>query len=138
MHIQFVLGQLETKTNTEISFSFWLSLFYSIPSLSPHRMTFWLSLFYSIPLLALTDRLTHRGTITLASRGLEEPFLQLFCCVMLVLVLAGTRFLIYCLSVGCAVLAITTGKKKIQSSVWRVVLCNEFVLVLVKIDLKHF
>ena len=29
-------------------------------------------------------------------------------------------------------------KKKIQSSVWRVVLCNEFVLVLVKIDLKHF
>ena len=26
------------------------------------------------------------------------------------------------LSVGCAVLAITTGKKKIQSSVWRVVL----------------
>ena len=40
---------------------------------------------------------------------------------------------------------ITTGKKKFQSSVWRVVLlcqflvlCNEFVLVLVKIDLIHF
>jgi hypothetical protein len=43
-----------------------------------------------------------------------------------------------CLSDGCAVLAITTGKKKIQSSVWRVVLCNEFVLNLVKIDLIHF
>ena len=39
MHIQFVLGQLETKTNTEISFSFRLSLFYSIPSLSPHGLT---------------------------------------------------------------------------------------------------
>jgi hypothetical protein len=42
------------------------------------------------------------------------------------------------LSDGCAVLAITTRKKKIQSSVWRVVLCNEFVLVLVKFDLIHF
>ena len=39
MHIQFVLGQYKTKTNTEISFSFWLSLFYSIPSLSPHGLT---------------------------------------------------------------------------------------------------
>ena len=40
------------KTNTKISFSFWLSLF------------------YSILLLALTDRQTDRGTNTLASRGL--------------------------------------------------------------------
>ena len=64
----------------------------------------------------------------------------------------GTRFLIYCLSVGCAVLAITTEKKKptvvclagcavvsvfgsgdydrtkkkLQSSVWRVVLVCQF------------
>ena len=38
-NIQFVLGQLKKiKTNTEISFSFWLSLFYSIPALSPHRL----------------------------------------------------------------------------------------------------
>ena len=51
------------KTNTEISFSFWLTLF------------------YSIPLLALTHRRTDRETITLASRGLEEPFFQLCCCV---------------------------------------------------------
>ena len=29
------------KTNTEISISFWFSLFYSIPSLSPYRMTDW-------------------------------------------------------------------------------------------------
>ena len=29
----------KTKTNTEISFSFLLSLFYSIPSLSPYRLT---------------------------------------------------------------------------------------------------
>ncbi len=33
-----------------------------------------------IPLLALTDRQNHRGTNTLASRGLEELFLQLCCC----------------------------------------------------------
>ena len=39
-----------------------------------------LTLFYST-LLALTDR---QRNDTLASRGLEEPFLQLFCCVMLV------------------------------------------------------
>ena len=56
-----------TKTNTEISFSFWLRLF------------------YSIPLLALTDRqtdwLTDGETNTLASRGLEELFFQLCCCV---------------------------------------------------------
>jgi hypothetical protein len=49
-----------------------------------------LTLFYST-LLALTDRLTDRETITLASRGLEEPahasrgleepFSQLCCCV---------------------------------------------------------
>jgi hypothetical protein len=68
------------------------------------------------------------------------------------LVLAGTRFLIYCLSVGCAVLAITTGKKKdtvvcltgcavvlffvdydrkkkFQSSVWRVVLLRQFLVL---------
>jgi hypothetical protein len=43
-----------------------------------------LTLFYST-LLALTDRkmdgLTDRETNTLASRGLEEPFFQLCCCV---------------------------------------------------------
>ena len=33
------------------------------------------------------------------------------------------------LSDGCAVLAITTGKKKIQSSVWRVVLLYQFVVL---------
>ncbi len=52
------------------------------------------------------------------------------------------KVLFVCLA-GCAVdqflvLVITTGKKKLLSSVWRVVLCNEFVLVLVKIDLIHF
>ena len=61
------------KTNTKISFSFLLTLF------------------YSILLLALTDRQTDRETISLASRGLEEPahalrgleepFFQLCCCV---------------------------------------------------------
>ena len=40
----------------------------------------------------------------------------LLCCVS-VWFLREQGFLIYCLSVGCAVLAITTGKKKIQSSV---------------------
>ena len=43
-----------------------------------------LTLFYST-LLTLTDRQTDRqtdrGANTLASRGLEEPFFQLYCCV---------------------------------------------------------
>ncbi len=34
-----------------------------------------------IPLLALTDGQNHGGMNTLASRGLEEPFFQLCCCV---------------------------------------------------------
>ena len=46
-NIQFVLGQLKTKTNTEISFSFRLSLFYSIPFLSPHRLTDWQRVTYT-------------------------------------------------------------------------------------------
>ena len=37
------------------------------------------TLLLHIPLLALTDRKTDRGTNTLASRGLEEPFFQLRC-----------------------------------------------------------
>ncbi len=38
------------------------------------------TLFHST-LLTLTDRMTDRGTNTLASRGLVEPFFQLCCCV---------------------------------------------------------
>ena len=38
------------------------------------------TLFYST-LLTLTDGMTDRGTNTLASRGLVEPFFQLCCCV---------------------------------------------------------
>jgi hypothetical protein len=41
------------------------------------------TLFYST-LLTLTDGMTDRGMNTLASRGLEEPFFQLCCCVVLV------------------------------------------------------
>ncbi len=33
------IRSMKTKTNTEISFSYWLTLFYSIPSLSPYRKT---------------------------------------------------------------------------------------------------
>ncbi len=76
VNIQFVLGQLETKTNTEISFSFWLTLF------------------YSIPLLALTDGRTDRGTNTLASRGLEEPFFQLCCMLWQVFGSGGKKVLV--------------------------------------------
>ncbi len=39
------------------------------------------TLFCSTP-LTLTDRMTDRGTNTLALRGLEEPFFQLCCCVV--------------------------------------------------------
>ena len=42
-----------------------------------------LTLFYST-LLALTDGQTDRETNTLATRGLEEPFFQLCCCVSFV------------------------------------------------------
>jgi hypothetical protein len=68
------------KTNTEISFSFWLTIFYSIPLLAlTHRQTD-----------RQTDRLTDReNTLALrgleepahALHGLEEPFFQLCCCV---------------------------------------------------------
>ena len=49
---------------------------------------------------------------------------------------------VVCLA-GCAVVSVFGSgnydrKKKFESSVWRIVLCNEFVLVLVKIDLIHF
>ncbi len=45
---------------------------------------------------------------------------------------------VICLA-GCAVVSVNYNrKKKFLSSVWRVVLCNEFVLVLMKIDLIHF
>ncbi len=37
------------------------------------------------------DRQTDRGTNTLASRGLEEPFFQLFCCVVLVFGSCGNK-----------------------------------------------
>ncbi len=37
--------------------------------------------------------------------------------------------MIYCLSVGCAVLAIMTGNKKIHLSVWRVVLLCQFLVL---------
>ena len=77
-HINFYVKRFQrTKTNTEISFSFWLTLFYSIPLLAlTHRLTDW-----------RTDRET--TTLALrgleepvhASRGLEEPFFQLCCCV---------------------------------------------------------
>ncbi len=43
----------------------------------------WFTLFYSTLLTLMdgqTDRQTDRGTNTLASRGLEEPFFQLCCC----------------------------------------------------------
>ncbi len=50
--------------------------------------------------------------------------------------------LVVCLA-GCAVVSVLGSggydrKKKFLSSVWQVVLCNEFVLVLAKIDLNHF
>ncbi len=58
------------KTNTEIFFSFWLTLFYSIPLLA-----LWLTLFYSIPLLALTDRRTE-SQINPGCAGHPDGFLQ--------------------------------------------------------------
>ncbi len=52
------------------------------------------------------------------------------------------KVLVVCLA-GCAVVSVFGSgnydrKKKFQLSVWGVVLCNKFVLVLVKIDLIHF
>ncbi len=44
-----------------------------------------------------TDRITDRGTYTLAARGLKELFFQLCCCVS-ILVLAGNRFWFYILT----------------------------------------
>jgi hypothetical protein len=54
-------------------------------------------------------------SITLALRGLEESFFQLCHCVVSVFGSGGKKGL----SGGCAII-ITTGEKKIQSSVWRV------------------
>ncbi len=58
----------------------------------------WLTLFYST-LLTLTDGQTDRQTDgetnTLASRGLEEPFFQLCCCVVSVFGSGGNKVLIY-------------------------------------------
>ena len=53
-----------------------------------------LTLFYST-LLALTDSQTDRESNTLASRGLEEPFFQLRCCVLSVFGSGGKKVLIY-------------------------------------------
>ncbi len=50
--------------------------FTPFPSLSPYKQT---------------DRITDRGTNTLAARGLEELFFQLCCCVSF-LALVGIRF----------------------------------------------
>ncbi len=52
------------------------------PSLSPYRMT---------------DRITDRGTNTLAARGLEELFFHLCCCVSF-LFPVGNRFWCYLLT----------------------------------------
>ena len=52
------------------------------------------TLFYST-LLTLTDGMTDRGTNALASRGLEEPFFQLCCCVVSVFGSGGKKVLIY-------------------------------------------
>ncbi len=75
-----------------------------------------LTLFYST-LLALKDGRTDRGTTTLASRGLEEPFFKLFCCVVLVFGSCGNK--VFDLLSVCWVRG--SGdydqKKKIQSSV---------------------
>ena len=79
------------------------------------------TLFY-YTLLALTDwrtdRLTDTETNTLASRGLEEPFFQLFWCVVLVFGSCGNK--VFDLLFVCWVCG--SGdydrKKKIQSSVF--------------------
>ncbi len=44
---------------------------------------------YTLLLYSLTDRMTDRGTNTLALRGLEEPFFQLCCCVVSVFGFGG-------------------------------------------------
>ena len=51
--------------------------------LYPRKRVYFLvnTLLLYIPLLTLTDRITDGETHTLASRGLEELFLQLCCCV---------------------------------------------------------
>ncbi len=117
---QFVLGQLKTKTNTEISFSFCLTLFYSIPLLAlTHRQTDGRT----------EERINPVGAGTLASRGLEEPFFQLFCCVVLVFGSCGNKvfdLLSVCLVRGSGDY---DRKKKIQSSVWRVVLLCQFLVL---------
>ena len=66
---------------------------------------------------------------TLALRGLEEPFFQLFCCVVLVFGSCGNK--VFDLLSVCWVRG--SGdydrKKKIHSSVWRVeLLCQFFCL----------
>ncbi len=53
-----------------------MNTFLLYPSLSPHRQT---------------DGRTDGGTTTLASRGLEEPFFQLFCCVVLMFGSCGKK-----------------------------------------------
>ena len=86
-NIQFVLGQLKTKTNTEISFSFWLTLFYFIPHLAlTHRQNDGLTEerinpmcaghpdgFLQVNLYWLCWPPWRVPPGTLASRGLEEP-----------------------------------------------------------------
>ena len=62
-------------TNLSVKHSFTL-----YPSLSPHLQT---------------DGLTDRESNTLASRGLEEPFFQFCCCVVLVFDSGGNKVLIY-------------------------------------------
>ncbi len=67
---------------------------------------------------------------------------QFFCCGRKVLLRPEKKVLVVCLA-GCAVVSVFGSgdydwKKNFYSSVWRVVLCNEFVLVLAKIDLIHF
>ena len=79
-----------------------------------------LTLFYSTLLAltdGLTDRRTDRGTTTLASRGLEEPFFQLFCCVVLVFGSCGIKVFDLLSVCWVCVSGDYDRKKKIQSSV---------------------
>ncbi len=72
---------------------------------------------------------THAIWHTLALRGLEEPFFQLFCCVVLVFDSCGSK--VFDLLSVCWVRG--SGdydrKTKIQSSVWRVVLLCQFLVL---------
>ncbi len=54
---------------------------YVIPQKASLRNFLIKTLLLYIPLLTLTDRITDEETHTLASRGLEELFFQLCCCV---------------------------------------------------------